>query len=92
MNNHTILQLNKLVGCKGLVKIRDHGEMGFTVLSVQPPNRAPIDADYESAVEFSTFTVRLDGGAQIDGKNVLDIPGSSICQLDAPAEEKDNAG
>jgi hypothetical protein len=86
LGNDIASRLNKLVGCKGLVKIQGNGEIGFTVLSVQLPLQVPVAHDYESAVEFSTFSVRLDEGAQIDGKNVLDIPGSAISQLTRPLE------
>src|SRR5205807_2145617 len=77
----TISRLNALTGKQGLLKIRYAGEVGFTVLSVDPPADLPAEADDEAiqiAITRSSFLVRFDEGTLIDGSKTRTISGRDI--------------
>jgi hypothetical protein len=80
----TLSRLNNLVGTRGLLKIANSGEVGFTFLSVDPPPDLPTEADLEAfhnAVTLSSFRVRFDDGILIDGSDTKVISGHYISRL-----------
>jgi hypothetical protein len=77
-------RLNELVGTKGLLKIANNGEVGFTFLSVYPAPDLPEESDLEAfhnAITLSSFRVRFDDGVLIDGSDSKVISGDCISRL-----------
>jgi hypothetical protein len=77
-------RLNELVGTKGLLKIANNGEVGFTFLSVDPAPDLPEESDLEAfhkAISLSSFRVRFDDGVLIDGSDTQVISGYYISRL-----------
>jgi hypothetical protein len=83
MQTDTISLLKNLVGEKGLMPVRDptglHIEVGFTVLSVEPPTET--EDDIQRAIDKSRFTIRFDQGTLIDGKSAGVYWGSAFSKL-----------
>jgi hypothetical protein len=79
LKNDTLSRLSKLVGKTGPLPVREHGEVRFTVLSVEPPTE--IGADIERAINWSKFTVRFDEGVYLDGKNTIVVYGLHISRF-----------
>jgi hypothetical protein len=80
----TLARLNDLVGKKGLLKIANHGEVGFTFVSVDPAPNLPAEADIEAfhdAITLSSFRVRFDDGLLIDGSDSRVISGFYISRI-----------
>jgi hypothetical protein len=74
-------RLQNLVGKKGLVKIAQAGEVGFTFVSVHPTTTLPAagdDEEFQRAITRSEFTVRFDDGILVDGSNRKVISGKYI--------------
>jgi len=74
-------RLQNLVGKKGLVKIAQFGEVGFTFIAVHPAPNVPLygdDDQLQSAITRSEFTVQFDGGMLIDESNRRVISGLYI--------------
>ncbi len=82
MDMHT--RLKTLVGKKGLLKVANHGEVGFTFLSVDPAPDLPEESDLEAfhnAITLSSFRVLFDDGVLIDGSDTKVISGYYISRL-----------
>jgi hypothetical protein len=74
-------RLQNLVGKKGLLKIAQAGEVGFTFLAVHPASNLPANGDddeLQRAITRSDFTVQFDKGVLIDDSNRKVISGGYI--------------
>jgi len=79
MNISTRLQ--DLIGKRGLVKVAQAGELGFTILAVHQAPNLPAegdDSDFQRAITQSDFTVRFDDGILVENSNVRVISGHYI--------------
>jgi hypothetical protein len=79
VQNHTTSRLKNLIGKKGFVPVRGYGEIGFTILAVEAADES--ETDIERAINWSKFTVRLDEGTLIDGRDTLELLGLHISSL-----------
>jgi hypothetical protein len=64
--------------------IHSFGEVGCTILSVDPASDLPVEADGESiqtAISRSKFRVRFDEGILIDGSDVKVISGWYVSRI-----------
>jgi hypothetical protein len=80
----TLARLNSLIGTRGLLKIANHGEVGFTFLSVDPAPNLPAESDFEAfhnAISLSSFRVCFDDGVLIDDSDTKVISGYYISRL-----------
>jgi hypothetical protein len=79
MKDDTISRLKSLVGKTGLLPVRGHAELRFTVLSVEPPSKP--ESDIEKAINWSKFTVHFEEGTFLDGKNTMVVYGLHISRF-----------
>jgi hypothetical protein len=74
-------RLQNLVGKRGLLKIANAGEIGFTFVAVHPATDLAASGDddeLQRAIDRSEFTVEFEEGALIDGSNRRVVSGRYI--------------
>jgi hypothetical protein len=74
------------MGSGGTYKVPGGPELRFVqVMSIKTPSELPPEDDdnaIQNAIDSSTFTVRLEDGVLIDGKNTVTVHGYEISSFD----------
>ena len=82
----TLGRLTKLMGSRGICKMQDGPALRFAeVMSIKTPSELPPEVDdnsIQNAIDASIFTLRLEAGVLIDGKNTVTVHGYEISSFD----------